>query len=124
MADNNVIWSDRKRTLFGLPLSFTKYTLTEDRLFIQTGLFTTTEDEVRLYRIMDVKLTITLVQKIFGVGTIKVSSADDSPTVIGVQTMLKLKCREVCYNKYTSLHFCTFCHFFVAKNALTLALTY
>ena len=78
MAERNVIWSDRKRTLFGLPLSFTKYTLTEDRLFVQTGFFTTVEDEVRLYRILDVKLTRTLGQKIFGVGTIKVCSADKS----------------------------------------------
>ena len=78
MADRNVIWSDRKRTLFGLPLSFTKYTLTEERLFIQTGLFTTVEDEVRLYRILEVKLTRTLGQKIFGVGSIHVCSADKS----------------------------------------------
>ena len=78
MADRNVIWSDRKRTLFGLPLSFTKYTLTEERQFIQTGLFTTVEDEVRLYRILDVKLTRTLGQKIFGVGSIHVCSADKS----------------------------------------------
>lgn len=78
MADRNIIWSDRKRTLFGLPLSFTKYTLTEERLFIQTGLFTTVEDEVRLYRILDVKLTRTLGQKIFGVGSIHVCSADKS----------------------------------------------
>ena len=78
MAERNVIWSDRKRTLFGLPLSFTKYTLTEDRLFVQTGFFTTVEDEVRLYRILDVKLTRTLGQKIFGVVTIQVCSADKS----------------------------------------------
>lgn len=78
MAERNVIWSDRKRTLFGLPLSFTKYTLTEERLFIQTGLYTTVEDEVRLYRILDVKLTRTLGQKIFGVGSIHVCSADKS----------------------------------------------
>ena len=78
MADRNVIWSDRKRTVCGLPLSFTKYTLTEERLFIQTGLFTTVEDEVRLYRILDVKLTRTLGQKIFGVGSIHVCSADKS----------------------------------------------
>ena len=78
MAERNVIWSDRKRTLFGLPLSFTKYTLTEERLFIQTGLFTTVEDEVRLYRILDVKLTRTLGQKIFGVGSIHVCSAEKS----------------------------------------------
>ena len=63
----NIIWKDRKRTLFGLPLSFTKYELTEDRLFIKTGLLTQKEDEVRLYRIMDIGLTRTLGQRIFGV---------------------------------------------------------
>ena len=71
------IWEDRKHHLW-FPLSFTKYTLTEERLFIQTGLFTTVEDEVRLYRILDVKLTRTLGQKIFGVGSIHVCSADKS----------------------------------------------
>lgn len=91
MADNKVIWSDRKRTLFGLPLSFTQYTLTEDRLFIQTGLFTTVEDEVRLYRIMDVKLTRTFGQKIFGVGTIKVSSADKSMGDFEITSIKKSK---------------------------------
>lgn len=71
-----IIWKDRKRTLFGLPLSFTKYELTEERLFIKTGFFTQKEDEVRLYRIMDVSLTKTLGQRIFGVGTINCASAD------------------------------------------------
>lgn len=70
------VWSDRKRTIFGLPLSFTKYSLTEDRLFVQTGLLSTKEDEVRLYRIMDISLTRSLVQKIFGLGTIHCCSAD------------------------------------------------
>ncbi len=72
----NIIWKDRKRTLFGLPLSFTKYELTEDCLFIKTGLLTQKEDEVRLYRIMDIGLTRTLGQRIFGVGTIHCSSGD------------------------------------------------
>lgn len=71
-----VIWEDRKRTLFGLPLSFTKYRLTNERLFIESGLFHSVEDEVRLYRIMDVQLDRTLGQKIFGVGTIHVKSGD------------------------------------------------
>ena len=52
----DVKWTDRKRTLFGLPLSFTKYTLTEERFFIEKGFFNSTEDEVRLYRIQDVQL--------------------------------------------------------------------
>mgnify|MGYP000064782610 FL=1 len=50
----NIVWKDRKRTLFGLPWSFTKYSLSDDRLFISTGFLSTKEDEVRLYRIMDI----------------------------------------------------------------------
>ena len=52
--------------------------LTEDRLFISRGFFTVKEDEVRLYRITDVALKMTLGQRIFGVGTISCCSADKS----------------------------------------------
>lgn len=72
----NKLWQDRKRTIFGLPISFTKYSLDEERLYIDTGFFTTVSDEVRLYRIMDVSLTRTLRQKIFGIGDIRVHSSD------------------------------------------------
>ncbi len=70
------VWNDRKRTLFGLPLSFTKYMLSEDRLFIEQGFLNKREDEVRLYRIMDVSLSRSIWQRIFGVGTIHCCSAD------------------------------------------------
>lgn len=72
------VWSDRKRTLFGLPLSFTKYALTDERLFIETGFLNKKEDEVRLYRIMDVSLSRSFGQRIFGLGTIHCCSADKS----------------------------------------------
>ena len=81
-----VIWTDKKRTLFGLPLSFTRYSLTEERLIIDTGFLTSVENEVRLYRIMDVQLVRTLGQKIFGLGTIHVCSADK--TMKDVKEML------------------------------------
>ena len=48
MPEINYIWKDRKRTFLGLPWSFTKYKLTEDRLFIETGFFNSIENEVRL----------------------------------------------------------------------------
>ena len=70
------LWKDRKRTLFGLPWSFTKYTLTEERLLIETGFLNKKEDEVRLYRITDVSLSKSLGQRIFGVGTIHCCSGD------------------------------------------------
>lgn len=70
------IWKDRKRNALGLPWTFTKYSLSENRLFVESGLLKTVENEVRLYRILDLSLSRTLSQKIFGIGTIKVSSAD------------------------------------------------
>lgn len=73
---NEVVWQDRKRTIFGLPLSFTKYSLHEDKLLISSGLFNTKEDEVRLYRMSDLSLSISLGQRLFGVGTIKCCSSD------------------------------------------------
>ena len=71
------LWSDRKRVLFfGLPLSFTTYRLTSNRLFINSGFLTQTQDEVRLYRITDVSLSRTLIQRIFGLSTIHCNSSD------------------------------------------------
>lgn len=78
MSDVNKLWSDRKRPFLGLPLSFTKYTLTEERLLVNTGFFNLKEDECRLYRILDIELNRTLFQRMFNVGTIKISSSDKS----------------------------------------------
>ena len=77
-TEPNYIWKDRKRNAFGLPWTFTKYALTEERLFIEQGFFSKKEDEVRLYRIMDVSLSRSFGQRIFGVGTIHCCSADKS----------------------------------------------
>lgn len=71
-----LLWKDRKRIFFGLPWTFTKYSLSEDRLFISKGFFSIHEDEVRLYRIMDISLTRNLWQRMFRLGTVKIVSAD------------------------------------------------
>ncbi len=76
MTETNYVWSERKRLWCGLPWTFTKYALSDDRLFVTSGLFKTVEDEVRLYRILDITLSRTLIQKMFGMGTIEISSAD------------------------------------------------
>lgn len=74
--EREVEWKDRKRTFFGLPWSFTKYSLTKDRLFIEKGILNVREDEVRLYRITDLAVTRSFGQRIFGLGTISCCSAD------------------------------------------------
>ncbi|HBB60007.1 MAG TPA: hypothetical protein DCZ52_07000 [Lachnospiraceae bacterium] len=74
----NSIWEDRKRNCFGLPWSFTKYALDDQRFYLERGFLSTRYDEVRLYRMTDVVLTRTLFQKIFGIGTLKIDSSDKS----------------------------------------------
>lgn len=71
------LWQDRKRHL-GLPLSFTRYALSEDRLFLSTGFLNIKDEEVLLYRIRDIALSRTLMQRLFGVGTVTVMSSDKS----------------------------------------------
>ena len=76
------IWKDRKRFM-GMPLSFTRYGLSEDRLFLSVGFFSVKDDEVLLYRIRDINTSRTLWQRLFGVGTITVISSDKSlPTLV------------------------------------------
>lgn len=77
-----LLWKDRKRFL-GMPLSFTRYSLSEDRLFLSVGCFSIKDDEVLLYRVRDISVSRTFWQRIFGVGTISISSADKTtPTLV------------------------------------------
>ena len=86
MADNaatttkkdpqQIMWKDRKHWAW-FPWSFTVYTIKNERLYIKRGFFKTTYDETLLYRIVDVRLTRTLLQKIFGTGTISVFTRVD-----------------------------------------------
>ncbi len=74
----SIVWKDKKRTIFGLPLSFTKYELTEEKFLINTGVLNVSEDEIRLYRFVDMTLKQSLGQRIFGVGDICCQTSDRS----------------------------------------------
>ncbi len=89
MEEKKIIWKERKRTLFGLPLSFTTYTLTEEKLLVKTGILNIKEEEIRLYRILDMTLNRTFGERIFGLGSIRVESADKSTPVFVVARVKK-----------------------------------
>ena len=89
MKISNYIWRDRKRPIFGLPLSFTVYTLLEDKLLIDTGILSTKQEEIKLYRIMDLTLKRSLFQRIFGVGSIHVCSADKTTPEFEIRDVKK-----------------------------------
>ena len=69
------LWKDRKRHL-GMPLYFTRYQLSEDRLFLSQGFLNIKDDEVLLYRVRDIDTRRNLWQRLFGVGTVTVLSSD------------------------------------------------
>ncbi len=81
-----ILWQDRKRFM-GMPLSFTKYKLGKDRLFVETGLISTKYEEIVLYRVLDISLKRNLWQKLFGVGTVTVKSSDSTCPVLEIKNI-------------------------------------
>ena len=68
---------ERKRWLFlGLPFTFTKYTVTEEQITINSGLFTRIENDCYMYKIQDTVLSVSLFQRIFGIATVVCKTSD------------------------------------------------
>lgn len=94
------LWKDKKRPIFGLPLSFTTYTLLTDKLLIDKGIIFKVQEEVRLYRIMDVTLKQSIFQRLFNVGTIHCCSADHSTPEFNIKDIKDpYKVKEILSNK-------------------------
>ena len=106
------LWKDRKRTIFGLPWTFTTYTLTTDRLIIKSGIFNIREEEIRLYRILDITLRRAFWERLFGLGSIHLCTADKSapeidilhiPASREVRTLLSDQVEEERASRYVGL---------------------
>ena len=80
------IWQDRKHHLW-FPLSFTKYSVENGRIYTNSGFLSSREDECLLYRVTDITLTRSLGQKIFGTGTIHLNTKDRSTPVIHLENI-------------------------------------
>lgn len=62
--------------LFGLPWTFTKYELRDNDLTIIKGFLTVRENDCYMYKVSDVEITRTLMQRIFGLSTIICYTSD------------------------------------------------
>ncbi|MDI9508699.1 MAG: PH domain-containing protein [Clostridiales bacterium] len=72
-----MVYVERKRTKFlGLPLSYTKYTVSEEKLTITSGFLSITEDDAFMYKIQDVRLTRSFMERLFKLGTITCYTGD------------------------------------------------
>ena len=96
MEKNDILWTDKKRPFFSLQLSFTRYTLTKDKLIITVQFLYLHEEEIRLYRIMDVTLKQSLLQRLFGVGKIHCCSVDVSSPEFDISSVkMPRKVRDI-----------------------------
>lgn len=86
------MYRERKRLLFlGLPWTFTKYTIKPDMITIEDGLLKTEENDCYMYRIQDVKLVTTLMERIFGLGTVICYTGDVTNPEIHLTHIKKAK---------------------------------
>ena len=86
-----LLFQQRKRNWCGLPWSFTVYSFDAERLFIKTGDLNIKEDEIRLYRILDLSLKKSFGQRIFGLGTITVDSSDKTMKCFEIKNIKNAK---------------------------------
>jgi len=88
----DIIWKSRKRTTFlGLPFSFTKYSFTEEKILVETGFFNKKEEEIRLYRVLDLSLSRSFAQRLAGLGTIVCKTSDKSLPSLELKNIRKSK---------------------------------
>ena len=75
--DTTPVFQERKRLLFfGLPWTFTKYTLSASLLTIDRGFLNTVQDDCYMYKIQDVKLNKSLLERLFKLATIVCYTGD------------------------------------------------
>ncbi len=77
VEEQEIVYKERKRILFlGLPWTFTKYIITDEMITVDKGFLKVEEDDCYMYKVQDVKLTATLMQRIFRLGSVTCYTGD------------------------------------------------
>ena len=79
-------YKEKKRSMFlGLPWTFTTYTVTDEIITVDSGLLRKEENDCYLYKVIDVRLENTLLERILGLGTIHCFTGDVTDPDLRIQ---------------------------------------
>lgn len=85
-------FQERKRwVFFGLPFTFTVYTVKESVITIGTGFLNKEENDCYMYKVQDVTLKTSLFERIFGLGTIVCYTGDTTNPQLVIEHIKKAK---------------------------------
>ena len=91
-----MIYKEKKRSMFfGLPWSFTTYTITDEIITTDSGLLRKDENDCYLYKVIDVRLENTLLERIFRLGTIHCFTGDGNLIFFRHMIQNSLPCRDI-----------------------------
>lgn len=78
VASGNVLWKQRKRNWCRTPFTFTVYTLTDKEMSIKTGILNEKFNLIKLFRIVDISVERSFLQRLFGMSTLVLDTRDQS----------------------------------------------
>ena len=88
MSKGELRYTERSRwLLFGLPWTFTKYEIRDNDFTIINGFFTVRENDCYMYKISDVEITRTLLQRMAGLSTITLFTSDVTDRTITMKNI-------------------------------------
>lgn len=87
-----MVYKERKRSMFlGLPWTFTRYTVTDEIITVDSGLLRKEENDCYLYKVIDVRLENTLLERLLGLGTVHCFTGDVTDPDLKIQHIKNAK---------------------------------